>query len=137
MDRRYWRPGFAVRRKGVDKLYEAWKWGLRAAGVQVIETSCLELTARAVAGAYAASMKLEHTTLRRYVTPHIPPFDPDIHVDNLARLKDCGIGVERAQKLVKQLGTFYAVLTAPRAKLHSIIGMAVTKKLWETLGRVE
>ena len=143
-DRRFWRPitykgevPSYLRRKSLDRFYEAWKWGLRSAGVLVVETTCLEMTARAIAGAYAASMKPEHTTLRRYLQPHIPPFSPDSHVDNLARLKDCGIGIERAQRLIQELGTFHAVVTAPRHKLHSILGVAVTKRFLSTIGRVE
>jgi hypothetical protein len=93
-----WTKGYHVKRVGLDNLYEAWKWGLRFAGVNVIETNSLSMTARALVGAYASSMKEEHTTLRRYLQPHIPPFDPNIHVDNLARLKNCGLGVERANK---------------------------------------
>ena len=135
--RKEWKPGFFVKRKGLAELYEGWKWGLRAAGVTVIETVSLEMTARAVAGAYRASNKEEHTTLKRYVTHHIPPFDPDIHVDNLARLKNCGLGPERAKLLVKEFGSFYAALTAPRYKLHSVLGVAVTKHLLETIGRKE
>jgi len=136
-DRRFWRPTHLMKRPGLERLYEAWKWGVRAAGIQVIETTCLEMTARALAGAYQASMKLEHTTMRRYLQPHIPPFNPNIQVDNLARLKDCGIGVERAQKLIADLGTFHAVMVAPRYKLHSILGVAVTKKFFSTIGRTE
>jgi len=95
--------GKARPRPGLWTEYEGRKWGLRAQGVQVIETTGLVGTAMAIMGAYTSSMKEEHTTFKRYLIPHVPPFDPDPHVDNLARLAKTGVGVERAKKAIADI----------------------------------
>ncbi len=116
--------------------YEALKSGLRMAGVNIIETHDMAGSASAIVSLYKYSMREEHTTLRRYLSYHVPPFSPDIDVENLARLKGCGIGPVKARKLIDQLGTFYHTVTADRKELTPILGEAGVKKLWETIGRV-
>ena len=143
LDKRFYRPSFHMPshrskpQSGLSARYEAWKCGLRAAGVSVVETNSLEMTARAVASAFSYSMVEEHTTLKRYVIPHIQPFDPDIHVENLARLKNCNIGVERAKKAVSYFGSFWATVSAPSDELRDVMGKAVAAQLLQTIGRRE
>jgi len=127
--------GKARPRPGLWTEYEGRKWGLRAQGVQVIETDSLVGTAMALMGAYTSSMKEEHTTFRRYLIPHVPPFDPDPHVDNLARLAKTGVGVERAKKAIAELGTFYEVMIAGEATLAKLWGPAIARRFLLTVGR--
>lgn len=127
--------GKARPRPGLWTEYEGRKWGLRAQGVQVIETAGLVGTAMAIMGAYTSSMKEEHTTFRRYLVPHVPPFDPDPHVDNLARLAKTGVGVERAKKAVNEFGSFYEVIIASESKLAKLWGPGIAKKFLLTIGR--
>ncbi len=127
--------GRARARPGLWTEYEGRKWGLRAQGVQVIETAGLVGTAMALMGAYTSSMKEEHTTFKRYLIPHVPPFDPDPHVDNLARLARTGVGVERSKKAIAELGTFYEVMIASETVLARLWGPAIAKRFLLTVGR--
>jgi hypothetical protein len=127
--------GRARPQPGLWSKFEAWKSGLRAQGVLVVETTELEHTASALVAAYNGSMREERTTLQRYLTPHIPPFHPDIHVDNLARLKGTRVGIERAKQAITKYGTVYGVLTADREGLETLWGKAVTKSFLEGIGR--
>jgi len=127
--------GKARPRPGLWTEYEGRKWGLRAQGVQVIETTGLVGTAMALMGAYTASMKEEHTTFKRYLIPHVPPFDPDRHIDNLARLAKTGVGVERAKKAIAKFGTFYEVVSASERQLTSLWGPNVAKRFLSSIGR--
>lgn len=122
-------------RPGLWTEYEGRKWGLRAQGVQVIETAGLVGTAMALMGAYTSSMKEEHTTFKRYLIPHVPPFDPDPHVDNLARLSKTGVGVERAKKAIAEFGTLYEVVIAHEDRLAKLWGPAIAKRFLLAIGR--
>ncbi len=127
--------GKARPRPGLWTEYEGRKWGLRAQGVQVIETTGLVGTAMAIMGAYTSSMKEEHTTFNRYLIPHVAPFDPDPHVDNLARLAKTGVGVERAKKAIREFGSFYEVVIAHESKLAKLWGPAIAKRFLSVIGR--
>ena len=116
--------------------FESLKSGLRMAGINIIETHDMAGSASAIVSMYKYSMRPEHSTLRRYLSHHIAPFSPDIDVENLARLKNCGIGPTRAKKLIAELGTFYHVITAEREEIVPILGEAGVEKLWSTIGRV-
>lgn len=114
---------------------------MRKAGVEVIETATVEASAHAIAAAMRQSKKPEHTTLRRYLRPHIPPFDVNAHVDNLARLthfpKGSGVGVEQAKKLVERFGTFWKVMAAEFDDLADVVGPTRAENFWKTVGREE
>lgn len=127
--------GKARPRPGLWTEYEGRKWGLRAQGVQVIETSGLVGTAMALMGAYVSSMKEEHTTFKRYLVPHILPFDPNPHIDNLARLSKTGVGVERAKKAIAEFGSFYEVIIAHESRLAKLWGPAIAKRFLTVIGR--
>jgi len=116
--------------------FEALKSGLRMAGINIIETHDMAGSASAIVSMYNYSMRPEHTTLRRYLAYHVAPFSPDVDVENLARLKNCGIGPVKAKKLVDELGTFYHAITAEREELVPILGEAGVDRLWGTIGRV-
>lgn len=118
--------------------WEAWKWGIRAAGVSIIETPTWLVTGTYIGTAYRQSLKSEHTTLRRYLVPHISPFSPNLYVENLARLKGCGIGPKSAEKLVARFGSFFDALIAPVEDIADCLGS--TKGAIEFLhglGRIE
>ena len=106
-------------------------------GVSVVNTTDMEGSAHAISAAVSQSMKPEHTTLQRYVIPHLPPFDSNTHVENLARLKGAGIGVARAKKLIDTHGTFYDTITAVTSILENDIGVKATEKFLNALGRWE
>lgn len=124
-------------------LYARWqglKWGLRHQGVLVIETPSAETSIWEIAYAYKASMKTEHTTFRRYVTPHVQPFNPNNHVQNLLMLRGknnspTGIGPTNAQKLERAYGTLWEILSSDIRVLTSYIGRARARKLLEAVGR--
>ena len=120
---------------GLYAKYLAWKQGLTYAGVQVVETVDINATVAALATAYTYSQREEHTTLRRYLTPHIPPFSPNQHIDNLARLKNTGIGLVKAQKLIAETHTFYGAVTAIPEFQDQVLGKATGKKFREAIGR--
>jgi hypothetical protein len=145
-DKRFFRQGFnftnevGARRKikqaqVLYPKYQAWKQGIRACGVAVIETATLEGTCWEIASAYKYSLDTEHTTFRRYLREHISPFSPDLHVENLMRLKGTGIGLKRAQELIKIYGTFYDAVTADARALASHLGPGIAAKFIEAIGR--
>lgn len=126
------------RAKAQPGMWARWhglKRGLIAAGVDVVETATLQGTAAELVAAYKSSQKEEHTTLKRYMRPHIPPFSPNIHVENLSRLKGANVGPVLAQKLVDQFGTFHAAVTAHRASISSIIGRQRMINFLKVIGR--
>ena len=120
---------------GLYAKYMAWKEGLRFAGVKVVETTTMAETIAALHTAYTHSQRPEHTTLRRYLTPHIPPFSPNRHVDNLARLKNTGIGLVKAQAMIQECHTLYGSITAIKEFQDQILGKATGKKFREVIGR--
>ena len=123
---------------GMWKRWEGLRWSLEHdVGVKVISTFDAETTAFAVSTAYNQSMKTEHTTMKRYVIPHIPPFSPNIQVDNLARLRGTGVGIKLAIKLINHYGNFYEVVTAPLDELEGILGEKITDKFLRGIGRYE
>jgi hypothetical protein len=140
-DRTFFHPYTELPRKGRKAqpgLWARWhglKRGLIAAGVDVVETTCLEGTAASLVAAFKSSHKPKHTTLRRYVRPHVPPFDVDRHVDNLARLKGTGIGVEKAKKLKARCGSVYGAVTADWRVLKEVLGAKGAKGFMEGVGR--
>jgi ERCC4-type nuclease len=115
--------------------WEGLKEGLRKAGIDVIEVPDMIVTSQTIAAMYKSSWKEESTTLRRYVRPHIPPFSPNIHVENLMRLKGANIGPVRAKKAIDQYKTFHRVVTADVRRLSSLWGSAVAKQFMQLLGR--
>ena len=120
---------------GLYAKYLAWKQGITYAGVQVVETVSVEETIAVLATAFNYSQREEHTTLKRYLTPHIPPFSPNQHIDNLARLKNTGIGLVKAQKLIAETHTFYGAVTAIPEFQDQVLGKATGKKFREVIGR--
>jgi len=113
--------------------WEGLKDGLRAAGVQVIEVPDREVTVQTLAAMYKGSMKTERTTFRRYLQPHITPFSPNIHVENLMRVKGGNLGPVRAQKAVEEYGTFYRVVTADIRRLYTLWGRGVAEKFFKVI----
>ena len=120
---------------GMWKRWQMLKCGLEYAGVRVKETVDIECTAAAISAAFHSSMKPEHTTLRRYVQPHIPPFSTDPHVDNLARIKGAGIGPSQAKKLVARYKTFHGAVTAHKLTLIQVLGRKSAYSFMQAIGR--
>ncbi len=122
--------------KGLWTRYEAIKWSLwHECGIYVAEVSHLAITVRHISNAYIQSYKDEHRTLNRYVVPHITPLDKDIHIENLMRLKNCGIGEVTARKLVEAFTTFHAVISASYTDLIVVMGGDWTRHFFSTIGR--
>lgn len=111
--------------------WEGLKAGLRMAGVDVIEVPHMSVTVQALAAAFNSSMKEEHTTFRRYLRVHIPPMSPNIHVENLMRIKGANLGPVRAQKAVAEYGTFYRVVTADIRRLYTLWGKGVAENFFK------
>ena len=134
-----WVPGYTFRKQ--PQLWARWlglKWALRyGVGIEVIETVNYEHTLWEIAVAYKKSTDPAYspTTMKRYVIPHIPPFSPNLHVENLMRLKDVGIGPERAQKLIAKYTTFWNAISAPKAELVALLGPGITSRLLDKIGR--
>lgn len=120
---------------GLFSRWQSLKTGLKAAGVEVVETNSIEGTVAALVAAFKGSMKEEHTTLKRYLRPHIPPFSPNVHIDNLARLKGTRIGPELASRLVEKYGTLYEAVNASRSELVQILGPGRTSNFLKGIGR--
>ena len=135
-DKGFFRPDYAfVRQPGLVARYEGFKDSLRKAGIAVIETSHMEVTAHAIAAAYRGSNKEHRTTLRRYLNPHIAPFSPNLHIENLMRLKGMNIGEKRAKQAIERYGTFWAVVSKDYKLLAHLWGKTVAKHFMETIGR--
>ncbi len=118
--------------------WNAFKYSLwHNQGVQVEEVSHWTGTCDFISTWYKKANDPTSTTLQRYIIPHVPPFDKNPHIDNLCRLKDVGIREVTAIKLIAELGTFHAVVTAPFSTLVGIMGGAWTRKFFETIGRIE
>jgi len=122
--------------------WEAFKWSLwHECGVYVAEVSTWLGTARHIVKAFQQSYKTEHTTLQRYVTPHIPPYDLNPHIDNLCRIKghkegrNWGIGEKGAKILIDEFETYYNVITAKYSDLVGLMGGTWTRSFFEAIGR--
>jgi hypothetical protein len=127
-------------RKGLYSLWEHWKWSVSHDGIEIVERPNMVLLVQAIVAAYQQSMKKEHQTLHRYVRVHQPSFQGSIHVDNLIRMRSVrppGIGVVRAQALIKRFKTLYGVMAATQADLAAVIGQAGAETFMETVGRTE
>lgn len=141
-DGKFFRRDYAfTKQPALWAYYEAWKWSMEhIVGVEVRETFTLEGTAHAIVASYKQSMKPEHTTGNRYIREHTPPFHPNIHIDNLCRLKGLdggtGIGPVLAEKVIKEYGTFWQAINAPKGNLIDILGRKTTEKLFDTIGRL-
>ena len=127
--------GYMFKRNGLGARFEGLKDGMRKAGIIVIETNTMLSTATAIVAAFKGSMKEERTTLKRYIMPHVPPFDMDPHVDNLARLKGTGVGIEKAKTLIYHCETLAGVINAPKLKLERILGVPTTARFLKVIGR--
>ena len=127
--------GYVFKRNGIGARFEGLKDGMRKAGIIVIETDTMLSTATAIVAAFKGSMKLERTTLKRYVTPHVPPFDANPHVDNLARIKGTGVGIEKAKDLIYHCETLSGAINAPRLKLERILGVPTAARFLKAIGR--
>lgn len=133
----YFRKGFHHNfNQNTWSRWEAFKWSLwHEKGIQTVEVSTSQATIRHLAAAFKQSMKPEHTTLERYIVPHVAPRSQNQHIDNLLRLKGVDIGPKRAQTLIKEFGTFHGVTNAGYAKLVGMMGGAWTDKFFTTIGR--
>ncbi len=135
--------GYFYRRMGLAVRFEGFKDGLRKAGVDVVETQHLQQTIMAIAAAFNGSWKSERTTLKRYLRPHIPPHDTNIHIDNLVRLRHpdgTGVGVVQGTRLVHSNinnpeETFIGAVNSPKATLIRMLGAANAKRFMKALGR--
>jgi hypothetical protein len=131
-----WKKSYAfTKRPSLYYEFEARKWSLRKAGVEVVETYHLEGTAQALVAAVRKSFQPESTTFRRYVREHIAPFDPNPHVDNLIRIKNNGVGEVLAIKLIDRFETLWGVMSASRDDLENCVGKGATKNLLRAIGR--
>ena len=97
----------------------------------MIEVPDKSVTVRTLAAMYVGSMNPQRTTFRRYVRPHIAPFSPNIHVENLMRIKGANLGPVRAQKAVAEYGTFYRVVTADLRRFYTLWGKGVAENFFK------
>lgn len=138
-DQNYFRKGFHVPpgrpQPGLVQKFERWKWSLRMIGINVVETSHYLMTVQAIAAHYFQTNKLEHSTMRRYLSPHITAMDKDPDVENLMRLKGANLGQVRAKALIARFGTFFATVTADGEELAKILGPAICDKFINAIGR--
>ncbi len=135
--------GYFFRRIGLAARFEGFKDGLRKAGIDVVETDHIQQTAMALVAAFKGSFRQERTTLKRYLRPHVPPHDTNVHVDNLVRLRHpdgTGVGVVQGQRLVhaninNPEETFIGAVTSPKATLVRMLGKANAAKFMKAIGR--
>lgn len=129
-------PGRAFEKQpALGARYETWKCGVRAAGINVVETGSAEGTAWAILAAYRYSQVAEHTTMKRYVQGHEPPWSENPHIDNLCRLKGIRVGEKTAKALVEAFGTLWGVISAPKSGLVSVMGKKDAETLLRMVGR--
>ena len=125
--------------------YQAWKSQLDKAGITIVETFDWEATAYTILALYNNSQRLEHTTLRRYIKPHITVQPFNEHVITLMSIRGGGLGEARAKALIERYGTVWYTLNQPAEELAETLvgeegktkrlGMATIKKLFHAIGR--
>lgn len=118
---------------GMMAMLMSWIWQLSDIGVPVVMTLGLEATAIAVASFYKNCQKSCHSTFTRYVKPKTPAvLNPQV----LMLMGVRGLGEKRAQALIGQFGSVYAVVNASAADLAQVdgIGKGVAEKVLREVG---
>ena len=125
--------------KGVSYagLY-SWLYQLDKCGITHYFTSDLVGTAILLEALYKSSLKLEHTTLQRYIKPKIYLEEENHYVRSLMGLSGVSLGEKRAKALVNRFGTFWNVVAQDVDKLCEVdgIGPNIAKSLLKAVGRM-
>lgn len=117
------------------KMVHAWLYQI-GKFVEVHYTSCLVSTANLITAMYQSDQKESHTTLARYYNK--TTWHPNPQVKNLMAVAD-GIGPVKAEAIIKEFGTLYAVLSARPEEISRVpgIGMNTAKKILARAGRAD
>lgn len=136
-DKRFYRPAWKHgKQPQLMSRWHSFKWSLRhGCGVLVEQTSHWSETVYSILADYNESMKPEHGTLSHYTHEHMPAWSRNLHIENLTRLKDLRIGEVAATKLIKEFGTFHAVINAGYADLVAIMGGTWTRNFLAKIGK--
>jgi len=109
---------------------QAWKSQLDKAGITIVETFDWEATALTLVALYNNSQKSEHTTLRRYIKPHITVQPFNEHVLTLMGIRGVNLGEARAKALIERYGTvWYTISQSAEDLAETLVGDEVKKRL--------
>lgn len=136
-DKRFFHPYFTFKNQpNLFARFESWKWAARKSGIEIVETPCLEVSAFAIATAFRKCQEESSTFLKRYLRNYVPPFTPNLHVENLVRLrKEFGVGPVLATRLIDRFGTFWGAVSAPRVELVKVLGPKTADNFIKASGR--
>ena len=121
--------------------FQAWLSQLDKAGITSVKTMDMETTAYAIVALYNNSLKLEHTTLNRYVKEHIVIKGQSPYVHSLMGLKNAGVGEERAKALVERFGTPWNLFNQDDTEIAAtlvsgkMLGLSSARKILTAIGR--
>jgi len=125
--------------------YQAWKSQLDKAGITIVETFDWEATALTLIALYNNSQKKEHTTLRRYIKPHITVQPFNEHVLTLMGIRGVNLGESRAKALIERYGTVWYTLSQDPADIAETLvgeegrqkrlGLTTANKLMRAIGK--
>lgn len=117
----------------------SWLWQLDKSGITVVNTYDEASTAIAISSFYKNSMKLEHTTMSRYIKHKNQAWHPNPHVQNLIDVYGADIGPVRAAAAVKAFGTYWNVINQNIDSLSCVDGWGskTAEKLLRAIGRIK
>ena len=117
----------------------SWLWQLDKSGITVFNTFDEASTAIAISAFYKNSMKLEHTTLQRYIKHKNQAWHPNPHVQNLIDVFGANIGPVRAEAAVRAFGTYWNVINQNIDSLSCVEGWGskTAEQLLRAIGRIK
>jgi len=127
-------PGYHYKGMPYEK-YEGWLTGLARAGVRIRQSPNMLTTAKILVQLERSAMT-EGTTLNRHLKPVIRHHD-NPQVMTLLGAHDSGVGVEKAEELIRIYKTVAAIVnTSPESIAHNIAGIGIpgAKKLLKSFG---
>lgn len=123
-------------------MFYAWVFQLDQAGITTYYTENYIGTARLLTAIYKNCQKPpeEHTTLQRYIRPHIVLRDHNpfiMSLMSLSRAYELNIGEDKASKIAEKYSNFFDIAMAPVDELCEIegIGKGTAEKLLKAVGR--
>ena len=122
---------------GLYHRIQSWLWQLDKAGISVYRTCHNNDTAGALVAWYHSSQKESHTTLQRYIKPHVNIKAYDPAVLTLMGIEGVELGEVRAKALLSYFGSIWDVFNAPLSSLVDVegIGPGIARKLISAIRR--
>jgi excinuclease UvrABC nuclease subunit len=122
-----------------NKMLKSWLMQIDKCGITVFYTVNYADTAAALVAFYDNLQKTEHSTLQRYIKPHIIVRSHNPHVQALVNLSQAyrlDIGEVKAEALIERFESLGRVLLAEVGELCTVegIGQKTAEKLLQVIG---